>query len=683
MFSRVVPALGFLWTPAFVCLSLAAMLGALAITIANWHELWAAAPRGVQWETAVFAWGMLIAVTMLHECAHGMTCKHFGGEVREIGVLFVFLTPCLYCNVSDAWLIPQKSRRLWVTAAGGYCDLCVWAIAVFAWRLTQPGSLPNYLAWILVTVCGTRTLLNLNPLSRMDGYYLISDWFEAPNLRPRAADYWSKHVRWALWGAPRPKSEAQGLILLAYGFGFWIFATFFLYVLVSNMLHWAGHKVWGMLLGSLLTTMISKRVFKGFFDSEFINMLKTRRGRTYLWGAGIGGGLLLLAVLPWRNTATGHFQVRSGVRSEVHASVPGFIDEICTDEGQRLAEGATVAKLRVSDVESQIVRKRAEIRECEAILAKLRVGSRPEQIAEQRSRIARAEAWRDLARNDLARARQALEQELLRIDLEMQQVETELEFARGSVALSTRLHEKRALAGETLRGEKKRLVVLESQRAQGDVRRKARETEGVHAAEEEVVRREKEVAETRAAMALLEAGSRPEEIEAEVARRARLQEELVFLETQQTQLVIRAPAAGIVSTPHLSEKVGAYVDKGTVLCVIENPATLEVEIMIHEDEVQGIEPGRTIELKARSLPFDTFTAVVDRIAPCVMAAAAAPVADPGTHQSSVIVYCHVDNHDLKLKSGMTGFARIDRDRRTAGTLIVSRALKYVRTEFWW
>src|SRR6266550_1064958 len=82
----------------------------------------------------------------------------------------------------------------------------------------------------------------------------------------------------------------------------------------------------------------------------------------------------------------------------------------------------------------------------------------------------------DRTRRFLARAKLALEQELLRIDLEMQQVDTELEYARGSVAVSTRLYEKRALAGETLRGEKKRLSVLEAQRAQGDARRKARET---------------------------------------------------------------------------------------------------------------------------------------------------------------------------------------------------------------
>src|SRR5262245_35350160 len=81
LFTQLEPLLGFVWTPAFVCLSAAGMLCALAITIANWHALWAAAPSAVSWESAIVAWSMLIAVTMLHESAHGLTCKHFGGEV--------------------------------------------------------------------------------------------------------------------------------------------------------------------------------------------------------------------------------------------------------------------------------------------------------------------------------------------------------------------------------------------------------------------------------------------------------------------------------------------------------------------------------------------------------------------------------------------------------------------------
>src|SRR5262249_25708288 len=140
------------------------------------HELASPFAHALRWETAILAWLALAAVTTLHEFAHGLTCKHHGGEVHEVGFLFLFLMPCFYCNVSDAWLFREKSKRLWVTLAGGYCDLVLWALAVFAWRLTLPGGWPHYLAWVVLVVCGARVFFNFNPFLKLDGYYLLSDW---------------------------------------------------------------------------------------------------------------------------------------------------------------------------------------------------------------------------------------------------------------------------------------------------------------------------------------------------------------------------------------------------------------------------------------------------------------------------------------------------------------------------
>ena len=216
LFTWLAPKLWFLWTRTFLVLSLGSMLLAAGLVWVNRQELVTAFTRAWRWETVVLAWVALATVTTCHEFAHGLTCKRYGGEVHEVGFLMMFFLPCFYCNVSDAWLFREKSKRLLVTLAGGYCDLVLWALAVFVWRLTDPASLPNYLAWIVLSVCGARVFFNFNPLLKLDGYYLLSDWLEIPNLRQRAWGYVAGHLRWLLWGAPRPAREPRGKVLLTF-----------------------------------------------------------------------------------------------------------------------------------------------------------------------------------------------------------------------------------------------------------------------------------------------------------------------------------------------------------------------------------------------------------------------------------------------------------------------------------
>jgi hypothetical protein len=85
----------------------------------------------------------VLTVTTLHEFAHGLTCKHFGGHVHEMGFLLIYLQPAFYCNISDAWLFSEKSQRLWVTFAGAFFEMTLWGLATLVWRLTEPAHRAN------------------------------------------------------------------------------------------------------------------------------------------------------------------------------------------------------------------------------------------------------------------------------------------------------------------------------------------------------------------------------------------------------------------------------------------------------------------------------------------------------------------------------------------------------------
>lgn len=677
--SKVVPWCSWIWTRGFLVVSALAMLLALWIVSANGAELASSFVSSMRWESAALAWITVLVVTALHEMAHGATCKHFGGEVHESGLLFLFFMPCMYCNVSDSWLIREKTKRLLITAAGGYSDLCCWAIAVFIWRLTVQDTLINYLSFIVLTVCGTRGLINFNPLLRLDGYYLLSDFLEVPNLYKRGREYWMGHLRSLLWGAAAPPREASGKWLLAYGAMCWVFAILFLDVIFVRVLKYAGDEFGLLGLGSasLLGLYAVRRVFKGFFRSEFMSMITLRHYRAKIWIVAVVVGVAAMFLVPIRNYATGNFEIRPGRCVEVSAPLSSFVGKVLVEDGAFVQAGALLVELHAPDLQSQIETKEAELRQSDANLAKLTSGTRLEELTEQEARVRRLQAWYELGRSELEAARKSLEHELASLDHRIQQARAELENAEQSYRHSEKLYRAGALAGSELQQERTNLAVLKSQLGSADSEYQARATNGVRAAAAEFSRREQDLADAQAKLSLMRIGTRPEEIAAEQARRERVIEELKFLNDQRTKMQVHAPADGIVSAPRLREKVGHFVVQGTLLCHIEDTDQPHVEIAIAEDDALHVRPGQPVRLKARALPFQTFEAVVERVAP-----AAGKQNQNSTH-SVVLAHCRLNEGQNELKSGMTGFGRISRGWNTIGMILVSKSLGYVRTEFWW
>src|SRR5262249_34278200 len=259
------PKLGFFWTRGFVVFSTGCIVLAAVLVGLNREQLAVSFVNSLRWETAVLGWLTLMAVTTLHEFAHGLTCKRHGGEVHEVGFLMLLLMPCLYCNVSDAWLFPEKSKRLWVTFAGAYFELFLWALAVFAWRLTMADTLVHYLAFLVLSACGLQTLFNFNPLIKLDGSSLLSDWLEVPNLQQRALGHFKGWLRRLLWGAARPADEPRGRLLLTYGLVSFLYSAFFLTVMLGALVPflWRSWGWLGLLAAGLLCYFSARGLFKG------------------------------------------------------------------------------------------------------------------------------------------------------------------------------------------------------------------------------------------------------------------------------------------------------------------------------------------------------------------------------------------------------------------------------------
>lgn len=180
---------GWLFTAPVVVLGLILIMSAVSLVAVHFNELIARLPDAqafVSLPNLVSLSALLAIIKVLHEFGHGLTCKRFGGECHEMGVMLLVFTPTLYCNVSDIWMIKDKWKRIAVSLAGIWVEAVIAAICTFLWWFSAPG-LFHSVCLNLIVLCGLSTaLLNGNPLLRYDGYFALSDWLEIPNLQQQS-----------------------------------------------------------------------------------------------------------------------------------------------------------------------------------------------------------------------------------------------------------------------------------------------------------------------------------------------------------------------------------------------------------------------------------------------------------------------------------------------------------------
>jgi multidrug resistance efflux pump len=625
LLEKLLRALGFLFTPVFVTASASVILLAAIITASNWWEIRHDFARLYHPGALALAWVTLLFVVVLHEFAHGLTCKRFGGEVSEMGCMLLFLQPAMYCNVSDSWLFPQKAKRLWVTFAGAYFEIFVWGVATLFWRVTDQSTLLNFLALVVMATSGIKTLFNLNPLIKLDGYYLLSDWLEIPNLRRRAFAYISRRSanilrgRWrnSIDGTPRERRIYWIYGLLAAAYSAWFLG--WIAIAIGRMLT-TRFQGWGFALFCVIMVTLFKRPLVN--GLHFLaSPLRPRNGmlKTMKKLARISFVLVALAAILYFVRAglkvSGEFTVLPAQKAEVRSEIEGIIAEILVDESDRVEPGSPIARLSEFDLVAELRKVNAEIEEKEAELKMLKIGSRPELI-------------------EMASATVKKDEEVL-------------QFARSYLEMEALLYK------EKLSSKK-----------------------DFDAAKEKLALRERELEEARGNLALLLAGSRPEEIEATQAEITRLNAQKSYLEAQLQRLTITSPIRGFITTRKLKDKIGQSVKRGDLVAEVQEIQTVTAEILIPEKEIADVCQGQRVVLKARALANQQFQSKVLSIAPVAIKDA------NGLGQRQFIVTTRLENPNLLLRSEMSGNAKIYCGERRLYEIISRRFVRYLRTEFW-
>jgi putative peptide zinc metalloprotease protein len=350
------------------------------VVVVCWASLtaatrWAELTEGVSAElldprSLLLLWILYPIVKVVHELGHAYATKMWGGEVHETGVMFLVLMPIPYVDASSATVFPNKWRRAAVGAAGVVAELFVASTALLVWANVEPG-LVRSIAYQVVWIGGVSALLfNGNPLLRFDGYYVLADLVEIPNLAARSRDYLSslalRHVC-RLDDVRSPvMARGEAAWLLGYGLAS---SAYRLVVLVGIAIFVAGRFfVLGVALALFAVAM--QMVVPLLRQIAFL-LTSPRLGGRRLRALGMSGAIalvigaaVLLAPLPSRTRAEGVVLPPEG--SEVRARADGFVLQVLAPADTPLELGDPLVLTRDPSLEARVTILEARLQELRA-----------------------------------------------------------------------------------------------------------------------------------------------------------------------------------------------------------------------------------------------------------------------------------------------------------------------------
>ena len=664
--NRLLPWVQFCFTPQFLFFSAALICCAAAVTVFNWNEFLRDVSRLYSISTVPLLIATVFVVIAAHEFAHGLTCKHFGGEVREMGCMLIYFQPAFYCNVSDAWFF-SKARRLWVSFAGPYFELFLWALATLTWRLTNPETWVSRVALVVMATSGIKTLFNFNPLIKLDGYYLLSDYLDVANLRRKSFRYVGDFLK-SFGGLARalPKvTSREKRIYLTYGLIASVFSFSllgYMALLIGEHLILHGQRLAFLAFAGLVGIRFRDKFRRLFYRSSELSHsqppkrdgVETRDWRPgseqsrsrppkadfssgwVLKSGGAAALVLLLFLMKMELRVAGPVNALPIHNSDVRAAIEGLIAVIYVHEGQRVESGQPIAGIYDRDLRAELEKIEAQLTENQARLKLLEAGARAEEIQLAQATVARHEEQLKFLEERMQRYQQLNKQQLLSV----------LDYE-----------------------ESARLVAS----------------------------KESDLAEAKKKLELLQAGSRPEEIEALQATVGGLETQRHHLQEQLRLMQVVSPASGIVTTPErqLNDMRQQLVHKGDLIAEVYDFKTITAEIAVSEKEIADVHSGQAVALKVQAYPERVFPGKVTRIATAVQGATGSAstsasraglggsgLANAAKAANTILVTTEIDNGEGLLKPGMTGMAKISCGQRRVIDLITRRLSRTFRVEFW-
>jgi putative peptide zinc metalloprotease protein len=347
------------------------VIPALLIGVAHWADLSEnIIDRMTAPQNLVLLWFLFPIIKVLHELGHAFAVKVFGGEVHEMGIMLLVFSPVPYVDASASSAFPSKWQRAVVGAAGMIVELVIASVAMFVWVSVEPGAV-HTLAYNTIMIAGISTVVfNANPLLRFDGYYILADLIEIPNLRQRANQYLGYVCERYLFGREEAQvphaTPGERAWFVGYSVSSFVYRIF---VVIAILLFLTDQF---FVLGMFFAIMTSFTWFlmplgKGLSYLFTSPRIRRVRGRALAVSTGAMAVLLValcLTPVPFRTRAEGVVWIPD--EAIVRAGADGFVQTVVGIPGSRVSRGDVLVVCHDSVLTTQLTVLEAQLREIEA-----------------------------------------------------------------------------------------------------------------------------------------------------------------------------------------------------------------------------------------------------------------------------------------------------------------------------
>jgi putative peptide zinc metalloprotease protein len=353
---RTLPLVEPLFTRAAALVILLIGLAGLYLVTRQWDRFIDGALALTSLSGAALLGVSLFVVKIFHELGHAYAAVRFGCRVPSLGVAFIMMTPMLYTDVTDAWRLTSRRQRLAIDAAGVIVELALAALATAIWAFLPPGTARDA-AFLLATTSWIMSVgINLNPLMRFDGYYILADLLRIENLQARSFELGVWRLREVLFDLGEPPPERLGPVmtraLVAYAWSVWIYRL----VLFTGIALVVYHYFFKALGVALFLFEIAYFIGRPLADEVSVwwrlrGQIRRRR-RPLLWAAGLAA-MALVVLVPWSTTITAPAVIEARRLAHVHPPRAARIVSVAVEQGRSVTAGALLVQLEAPDIEHE------------------------------------------------------------------------------------------------------------------------------------------------------------------------------------------------------------------------------------------------------------------------------------------------------------------------------------------